>query len=240
MSKKAGLMLACLLLVASMHAEANSAEKNRKTGKSSAIVLDGESYLRVPVSGSLPGNFFSSENWTLEMWVNPSELNGKYNWFQGACCHKPRIFFAGGLILGGVSKGAYSNFMDTEPKVIAENIWSQVAFVADRGNYKIYVNSAGSKLKWIKAYKKIDGGGVKAFIIGSDDDDLGSNYKGMFDDIRIYNRALTEGEIMRNYEKTDIAAEGLVSWWKFDGDVKDSVGKNDAEIVGEGTWKIIE
>ncbi len=228
-----------VLLVLGIDSATNSEGENKKAGKSSAIVLDGETYLKVPVSDNLSGNFFSSENWTLEMWVNPSELSGKYNWFQGACCHKPRIFFAGGLILAGFSKNIYSSFIDTEPNAIAENSWSHVVFVADGIKYKIYINGI-SKLKWSSAYKKIDGDGVKAYIIGSDADDLTRNYKGMFDDIRIYNRTLTEDEISRNYKKTNIATEGLISWWKFDKDTKDSVGRNDAEVIGDVAWKMVD
>jgi len=61
---------------------------------------------------------------------------------------------------------------------------------------------------------------------------------GKIDDIRIYNRALTDEEIKENYNG-NITLDGLVSWWKFDEGVgkivHDCVNGNDGTIYG-ASW----
>ena len=52
------------------------------------------------------------------------------------------------------------------------------------------------------------------------------------DEVRIYSRALTDKEVYNNYTDTEaITTEGLVSWWKFDGNANDYMGLNNGTVV---------
>ena len=63
---------------------------------------------------------------------------------------------------------------------------------------------------------------------------------GNLDDVRIYNRALSQPEIQALYDLTkssgsivdDDPRENFVSYWKLDGDAIDSVGSNDGTVNG--------
>lgn len=78
------------------------------------------------------------------------------------------------------------------------------------------------------------------------------SFHGYVDEVRLYNRCITDAEGFRNYlgEKTtvtdalgitrqgdmEIVTDGLVDWWKLDGDVNDSIGKQNGKINGNPTW----
>lgn len=77
-------------------------------------------------------------------------------------------------------------------------------------------------------------------------------FQGCVDEVRLYNRCLTEAEGFRNYlgEKTketdalgitrqgdvNVVTDGLIGWWKLDGDADDSIGQQDGQINGKPTW----
>ena len=62
-------------------------------------------------------------------------------------------------------------------------------------------------------------------------------FKGLIGEVRLYDRCLTNVEVTRNYtEAKGIVTDGLVGWWKLDGDVKDSVGGNHGEGTGALNW----
>jgi len=56
-------------------------------------------------------------------------------------------------------------------------------------------------------------------------------FNGSIDEVRIYNKALTQSEITKLYQGGNVT-DGLVSRWKFDKDYKDSVGSNDGTNHG--------
>ncbi|MCK4428952.1 MAG: hypothetical protein KAU95_01145 [Candidatus Aenigmarchaeota archaeon] len=62
----------------------------------------------------------------------------------------------------------------------------------------------------------------------------GVPHKGTIDEVRIYNRALSDDEIEHNFGSIyNPIKDGLVSWWSFDGDgcsVKDEIGNNTGSL----------
>jgi hypothetical protein len=64
-------------------------------------------------------------------------------------------------------------------------------------------------------------------------------FNGDINDIRVYNRALSDSEIMTNYNTDSIITNGLVSWWKLDDQsniITDSVGSIDGIVYGDALW----
>ncbi|MBI4024721.1 MAG: LamG domain-containing protein [Verrucomicrobia bacterium] len=77
-------------------------------------------------------------------------------------------------------------------------------------------------------------------------------FQGAVDEVRLYNRCITEAEGSRNYRgekaavtdalgitrqgEANIVSDGLVGWWKLDGDTNDSAGKQNGKINGKPVW----
>jgi len=60
--------------------------------------------------------------------------------------------------------------------------------------------------------------------------------KGLLDEVRIYNRALSAEEVRAVYSSPASALPGLASWWRGEGDAKDSVGGNHGTLMGDATF----
>lgn len=56
--------------------------------------------------------------------------------------------------------------------------------------------------------------------------------KGLLDEVQIYDRALSSEEIRTLYITPTSTFPGLISWWRGDGDAKDSIGLNHGTIIG--------
>lgn len=81
----------------------------------------------------------------------------------------------------------------------------------------------------------------------------GEEYRGVMDEVAVYNRALTQAEVMENYNGgagKDLCAAaveipecgttpettGIISYWKGDGNAEDSVNGNDGTAYGGATY----
>lgn len=62
-------------------------------------------------------------------------------------------------------------------------------------------------------------------------------FEGAVDEVRVYSRCLTNAEVENNYAGAKpVVTDGLVGWWKLDGDVADSVGKQNGQVTGAPKW----
>ena len=62
-------------------------------------------------------------------------------------------------------------------------------------------------------------------------------FKGCIDEVRVYDRCLTEVEAYANYLGVEpVVTKGLIGWWKLDGDLTDSVGEQDGRVSGVPAW----
>ena len=67
--------------------------------------------------------------------------------------------------------------------------------------------------------------------IGLDAFDHAFSWAGKIDDLRIYNRAITENEVRSIYDNSSSISNGLVGYWPFDNSLKDISGNgNDARL----------
>ncbi len=152
----------------------------------------------------VPYNIYS-DNMSLILWVRPSVINdGYYHGFagyQGASGYfRPFNLWvapSGGGLHWWISKsdnlqyhaGTISNFF-TEA-----NIWYHIAFIKDGVTLKIYKNGLPISLPnspFSDLYKP------NTFWIGR----VANFFKGLIDEVRIYNRALSADEIKALYEAT--------------------------------------
>ena len=66
--------------------------------------------------------------------------------------------------------------------------------------------------------------------IGLDSYDNENSWAGSIDDLRIFNRSISEDEIKQIFENSSSVKEGLVGYWPFDGSLKDISGNNNDAI----------
>jgi len=106
--------------------------------------------------------------------------------------------------------GTWHDFQTTNTVPINE--WAFIAATYDQDNVKIWVNS--NSQQWSENSVPQTGAGNLA-IGGSP---ISGNYlNGKIDEVRIYDRALSESEIKRsmlNYHNP--SRNGLVGWWRFE------------------------
>jgi len=57
-----------------------------------------------------------------------------------------------------------------------------------------------------------------------------NRWSGVIDEVRMYNRVLDVDEVTKLNDLNDVPS-GLIAYWKFDGDTKDALGKNDGTNI---------
>ena len=72
------------------------------------------------------------------------------------------------------------------------------------------------------------------FNVGIDSYDLNNAWKGAIDDLRVFNRVLSDTEVKNSFDGAIYASEGLIGYWPFDNNTKDLSGKqNDANVASQ-------
>jgi len=197
-----------------------------KHGK--ALNLDGSSHtVKIPhYAGLKPAKAI-----TVSAWIKPERV-GKGGWQWQEIFRKEdgnaRVLMAigerekkhslcFGLGIGGkfVEQGA-----PLEPSKLLDGKWHLVSVTFDGKAIRFYAD--GQEIGVKTATGSIDTQGEAPAYIGSD---LGTRefFKGGIDDVRVYNRALSSGEIKTMAQADGKATvDGIVGWWKLDGDVKNS------------------
>jgi len=124
-----------------------------------------------------------------------------------------------GLGINGryVEKGA-----DVDVSVMTDGKWHLATATYDGSDIKIHFD--GAEVGSFAHPGRLDTGGRAAAYIGSWN--AGSEFfRGGIDDVRVYGRALSAGEIKALAAgRREANVRGLVGWWKLDGDLGNSVG----------------
>ena len=126
---------------------------------------------------------------TLEAWVRPTALG----WRTAILKERP----------GGLAYGLYASTDNNRPSAeihaetrapsaIAMNVWTHVATTYDGATLRLYVNGAQVSSRAVTGPITISSGALR---IGGNAVWGGEYFKGLIDEVRVYNRALTAGEI---------------------------------------------
>jgi glucose/arabinose dehydrogenase len=62
------------------------------------------------------------------------------------------------------------------------------------------------------------------FNVGIDSYDLNNAWKGAIDDLRVFNRVLSDTEVKNSFDGTMYSSDGLIGYWPFDNNTKDLSG----------------
>lgn len=196
-----------------------------------ALQFDGlDDYVGIPDSPSLDPN-----NKTIECWVKPTELATAYEYVISK--YKPNIP-KGGYCLGlntngrffavviGNESGAQIN---TVPGTYQANNWYHVVLVHDydANTIKLYVNGV---LKGINTNLVGYTPYHSTLCFGKSSYGNTGYFKGVIDDVRIYNVALNAEQVLKHFAAPGKpVAQGLVSWWKLDGTEKQTSAVDESE-----------
>jgi glucose/arabinose dehydrogenase len=72
------------------------------------------------------------------------------------------------------------------------------------------------------------------FNVGIDSYDLNNAWKGAIDDLRVFNRVLSDTEVKNSFDGAIYSSDGLIGYWPFDNNTKDLSGKqNDANVASQ-------
>ena len=209
-----------------------------KLGK--ALILDGSSHtVKIPhYAGLKPAKAI-----TISAWIKPERV-GKGGWQWQEIYRKEdgnaRVLMAIGerekkhsLCFGlGIDGKFVEHGAPLAPSKLLDGKWHLVSVTFDGKAMKFYAD--GEEIgATTKATGSIDTQGEAPAYIGSD---KGTRefFKGGIDDVRLYNRALSTGEIKTMALGDGKATvDGIVGWWKLDGDLKNSAAKTATGSVAQ-------
>src|SRR3989344_4354282 len=135
-----------------------------------------------------------------------------------------RLQQSNGFLLGRIQNAAYA-VNDITGSADLTGAWHHVVFTYDANFLNIYVDGVSAATPVAKTITP--GTNTSALTIGKTLA-VGRFAKGTIDDVRIYNRALSQAEITALYQQYDPGIQvsdlqkGLVGNWKMNGNAKDS------------------
>src|SRR5262245_34944109 len=160
-----------------------------------ALSYNGAGYVTIPGAASL--NLTSAM--TLEAWVFPTAAAGNwstvlmkeqpghfvYTLYAGSPTNRPNVYFNTSTASGG-QRGLAG------PSALPLNAWSHLAGTYDGATLRLYVNGAQVASQAYTGSIMVSSGALR---IGGNDIWSGEYFQGRIDEIRIYNRALTQASI---------------------------------------------
>jgi hypothetical protein len=114
------------------------------------------------------------------------------------------------------------NYFDSESEIV-QGFWCHIAVVSKAsGDIDIYINGVlDSSGTGFSATNK-----PEAIVIGADSNTKSAGFKGIIDEVAIFNRALSDYEIQRVYRNLGRLSgnePGLLGYWNFDADEGDVI-----------------
>jgi hypothetical protein len=203
---------------------------------SRAAVFDGSSssFIQIPATATTPIDF-SSENFTISMWINPVSLPtsgnimsifGKYSSSSDSPTTKRSIIIrinSSGQIAVIENDGS-AVYTQTSTGTISANTWSFFAYTRNGTTSNIYIdNNSGESLARNNTIKN---GSTQPIALGGTRPSTG-DFNGKLDEVRIFDKALssTEAGYLADDDTTNIdAISNLVAYYDMEGDANDESG----------------
>jgi hypothetical protein len=170
---------------------------NGKYGKAIQITA-GKGHVDIQPSDSLTGDVFV-ESFTLSGWIKPALTGDAFQHIWRSrpveSGHNTLFVNTGGFLSWRGMAPAWTTLCEGTAGDIAKDEWSFFTIVSDGKNFRMYVND---KLVKESAFMKTNGT-IMTYHVGGDG--LSENYTGAIDEICVWNRTLSENEIINLYTK---------------------------------------
>ena len=152
-----------------------------------------------------------TDSLTIVSFISPADLIGKKVIASKRTGTTGWEFFLQDSVLTITTGSKTISVIDTNSIVIANN-WFSVGASVTGDSVKLYINGSLAKAE---ASNQLSTNTATDFFIGK----IGSTgfFKGQIDELRFYNRALTDQEIQRSFDVyINPSQRGLVGYWRFD------------------------
>ena len=192
---------------------------------------DGDYYLLFGLSAGIddfikaPVSSFPTRDFTVEFWANPSAVDGRYLISYSSSEGGDNTFTFGwsdrNILNIWINSNSYSINVDKS----LSNVWSHYAITRSGTSLKLYIDGEEATTRSVTD-SQISAEGF--LVIGQDSDsplgrnfDANQNFKGLVDELRIWNTVRTDEDIRQNYNSvvfTDATNknEDLVLNYRFD------------------------
>ncbi len=181
---------------------------------------------------------------TIEAWIKPNNLTGRYGIFSTRKNNQPGSFQleigTGGGGTGRVAVSGVNTWVaQTDVNAISTGEWVHIAYTRSgtgAGTHKIYVNGVLQTLLSDDAYAFINNSSDKVIGSGTNTNQL---FNGSMDEVRIWNVVRTDDQIReRMYLPLTGTEVGLVSYWQFNEatgtQLNDFVSINNGTMINMG------
>lgn len=163
-----------------------------------AMSFDGTKYIKINHNNILK----PSDSITISSWVYIPQLDGQHRWIVRTGWGGAPYFFGKNIYDKFVLVINDQSVMYNSTTAPSANVgWNYVAGTYDGSNVKVYLNGV---LQWTYSYTStINTNTLPIFIGGGDTNNDGiadaQMFNGIIDELRVYNRALSESEIQSLY-----------------------------------------
>ena len=195
----------------------------------SILIFDKESSINFRKSQSsikiVPNNKLNLTNeWTFETWIKPTNLLGKYILYKNAISVYTNKKSAGlkdnSLVVKFILEDGSTIRFTSEDSSLVLHKWQHIALSYNFANQtmEILINGKSQELSTDKSnifVNPIMNNELDTLIIGNNNTGL-RNLMGKMDEVRIWNKALTNDEINANIYKYLVGTEdSLIGYWNF-------------------------
>jgi len=202
--------------------------------KGAAFNGSSSSFIEIPATATTPIDF-SSEDFTISMWINPASLSttmtffGKYSSSSDSPTTKRsilmRITTSGEIVV--IEHNGTTGYTQTSTGTISANTWSFIAYTRNGTTSNIYIddNSAESQAR----SNTIKDGSTQSIALGGSRPSSGS-FNGKLDQVRFFNTELNSTQVGQladeDYDSstkstTDIFGDGI-ALYEFEDNARSS------------------
>jgi hypothetical protein len=164
----------------------------REAGRGGQVLRCGEG----GATATIPAPFFSPGGVTVALWCKPSEKGQSDRWMLNTVATGTdgyRLGLGGGRVDWQVPREQWSHSL-LSPEPLPIDVWSHVAATFDNTFMRLYVN--GKEGGTLERRGFINPG--HTITVGAHATDMDrARFRGWLDDVRVYRRALTAGEIAK-------------------------------------------
>ncbi len=160
---------------------------------------------------------------SIEAWIKPSKPNSRQEAIVTASKGGDAIYYlsigegVNGRIFFWREEEDGTDFYIRSNSTILDTDWHHIVAVDDGTNFKIYIDGNLDKSEDESGYSQTPDA-ITSCYIGNYQENWGSVYKftGIIDEVRIYNRELSDPEVKEHYQGIYKDETGLVGLWHFD------------------------
>ncbi len=162
-------------------------------------------------------------SWTVECWLNPVDLESPQRlvgkWGSEVEHREFFIEISGGRLRGRAAGAGGEAEVSVDAKSLVAGKWRHIALLLDgaAGELRLYINARLHARQATAVTLDRDGEAPLVFGADGSDSDASAFLRGELDEVRLWDRALTEKELLdRHNRQVRFGETGLLGYWRLD------------------------